>query len=207
MKIYMNPNYKKSESVRFNYFKDDILNNLDNKDIVNLLDVGSFQFKSRISFKNISYYAIDLKIPEDLNKNHFKVCDLNKEKIPFEDNFFDFVIAGEIIEHIKRPFDFLDELRRVTKKNGKIYLSTPNPYYYIEILKELFGIKTLDDKEHLTLFPKNHLISYCKDLGLDLVKFKRYKFWIPGIKLMYLNVGLTPNFFNYQNIYIFKKRR
>jgi len=50
--------------------------------------------------------------------------------IPFKDNTFDIVVSFEVFEHIKEWKTFLKEIRRVTKKDGKIYLSTPNKDIY-----------------------------------------------------------------------------
>lgn len=45
---------------------------------------------------------------------------------PFKKESFDSIVAGEIIEHLKRPFDFLCECRRILKKGGLLILTTPN---------------------------------------------------------------------------------
>lgn len=44
----------------------------------------------------------------------------------FKDNSFDSVIAGEIMEHILDTDYFLAEIKRVLKKDGRLYISTPN---------------------------------------------------------------------------------
>lgn len=49
----------------------------------------------------------------------------NAIDLPFKDNFFDYLIAGEVIEHMEEPSTFLKELKRVIKPNGIIALSTP----------------------------------------------------------------------------------
>ena len=39
--------------------------------------------------------------------------------IPYDDNFFDFVISDQVLEHVdSNPFDACDEMYRVTKKGG-----------------------------------------------------------------------------------------
>lgn len=50
--------------------------------------------------------------------------------IPFKQNTFDITVAFEVFEHIKDWKKFLSEVRRVTKKNGKVYISTPNKDVY-----------------------------------------------------------------------------
>lgn len=53
------------------------------------------------------------------------------EKLPFEDEEFDVVVSYETIEHVDYPEKFLQEIKRVSKKNATIIVSCPNdPYYY-----------------------------------------------------------------------------
>lgn len=56
----------------------------------------------------------------------FKV-DLNySDKLMFEDDFFDLIFAGEIIEHLINPDIFLEEVNRILSPDGILILSTPN---------------------------------------------------------------------------------
>ena len=59
--------------------------------------------------------------------------------LPFDDESFDLSVALEIFEHIDNPEKLLYELKRVTKKNGRIILSTPN---------EAFVKSTVDNPFH-----------------------------------------------------------
>lgn len=42
------------------------------------------------------------------------------------DNYFDFVVSFQVIEHIKNDEEFLSEIHRVLKPGGKLILTTPN---------------------------------------------------------------------------------
>ncbi len=53
--------------------------------------------------------------------------DLSKERLPFVDDVFDAAFCFEIIEHLENPVFCLQELARVVKKMGTIYLSIPIP--------------------------------------------------------------------------------
>lgn len=46
--------------------------------------------------------------------------------IPADNNSFDFVVAFQVIEHIKKDFEFVREVCRVLKPEGKFIVSTPN---------------------------------------------------------------------------------
>lgn len=59
--------------------------------------------------------------------------------LPFKDGYFDFVFAGEIIEHILDTRSFLMEIYRVLKPKGYLILTTPNLARFDDRLKLLFG--------------------------------------------------------------------
>ena len=203
MKILFNPSYEASEQVRFDYFKKEILKLSEGRGSLKLLDVGCSQLDFSDRSKNIETFGIDINKSEYYDDNHFKLCNLDKEGIPYDDGSFDIVVAGEVAEHVKRPFEMIEEIARVLKNGGHLFLSTPNPYYYLEILKEVIGSNKLDDEEHLNLFSRIHINAYLKKNGFELLEVKRYKFWIPFIKLMVLSLR-TPRLFNYQTIYKLK---
>lgn len=83
-------------------------------------------------FNADTVYGIDVR--DDLENNVVK-ADLVIEKIPFEDNFFDYVTAHDFIEHIPRliycpnrrlPFiELMNEVWRVLKPGGTFYSHTP----------------------------------------------------------------------------------
>ena len=56
---------------------------------------------------------------------HAQVLDLEKEKLPFDDAFFDAVLAKDILEHLQKPWVFLKEIRRVLKPGGRLLVSVP----------------------------------------------------------------------------------
>ena len=80
-----------------------------------------------------------LDLLEDKNKKIFR-CKLGFERIPFDDNSFDYMTAYDLIEHIPRysdsensstPFiQFMNECYRVLKKDG-IFLSMTPVYPYL----------------------------------------------------------------------------
>lgn len=55
---------------------------------------------------------------------HF-VCDDIRDS-GFEDNFFDYISAGEILEHLEDPDSGVKEMVRMLKKDGILAISVPN---------------------------------------------------------------------------------
>ena len=46
-------------------------------------------------------------------------------RLPFEDNFFDFIISGQTIEHVEYPWVWFKELARVLKPGGLCCIVAP----------------------------------------------------------------------------------
>ena len=46
-------------------------------------------------------------------------------KLPFKDNVFDEIRAIQVLEHFENPCDILDEMWRVVKRDGKVYVQIP----------------------------------------------------------------------------------
>ena len=88
-----------------------------------VLDVGCScgTLHSLISNKNV--YGLDIEDCGNIKEN-FYIGDA--QGMPFDDNFFDTVVAGELIEHLENPEKFLTEAKRVLKKDGILIISTPN---------------------------------------------------------------------------------
>lgn len=65
---------------------------------------------------------------EKARKNKFKtyLLDIDSQKFPFEDDFFDSITCLDVIEHVRDPLFLLNESYRVLKRNGSLILSTPN---------------------------------------------------------------------------------
>lgn len=51
--------------------------------------------------------------------------DLNRS-LPYADESFDYIACTEVIEHVENPQALLREFHRVLRKDGRLYLSTPN---------------------------------------------------------------------------------
>jgi methionine biosynthesis protein MetW len=65
--------------------------------------------------------------------------DLDYDKLPFPDNYFDLVTAIEVIEHLSNTDKFLNEAWRVLNIRGLFVLSTPNLCSYVNRILVMFG--------------------------------------------------------------------
>lgn len=68
-----------------------------------------------------------------------KALDFN-EKLPYRKNFFDVVIAQEVIEHLQSPDLFLSECRRILKPGGYLLVTTPNILSWTQRILVVLGV-------------------------------------------------------------------
>jgi len=111
------------------------------------------------------YYTGDI----ELGKSHHR-CDLTN--IQFRDNFFDYIIANHVLEHIKRIDKAFGEIKRVLKSDGKLIISFP----ICTDLKTREESITLTEKERLKQFgQKDHVRLF----GYDYKEYiEKYGFYI-----------------------------
>jgi len=103
---------------------------------VRLLEVGAREcMLEDILPKNISYTSLDM-----VGDSKY-IVDLNKDRIPVKDEYFDILVCLETLEHVLYPDKVIEELKRVTKKDGIFILSMPNEYNFWLRLNYLLGIK------------------------------------------------------------------
>jgi len=79
---------------------------------------------------------------------------------PFEDNEFDSLLCNQVLEHVFNPDEFLGELRRVLKPNGKLLLTVPfvwdeheQPYDYARYSS--FGLISLFENNGFKIVKHN----------------------------------------------------
>lgn len=83
--------------------------------------------RQKCSQVDITNLEVSPKFIEIAKKNFpqekFQTTDLTN--LPFEDNYFDYVLSLETLEHTPNPLIFLQELYRTIKPNGLLIMSLP----------------------------------------------------------------------------------
>lgn len=88
------------------------------------LDVGCGT-KPYENFFSCSKY-IGLEIETTINRENKNVdVFYDGGKFPFEDKEFDSIVTNQVLEHVFSPNEFLSEINRVVKKDGKLLLTVP----------------------------------------------------------------------------------
>lgn len=94
-------------------------------------------------------------------KAHISQHDLNKG-IPFPNEEFDYVYAGELMEHIENPRFLVDEFYRVLKIGGIIIANTPFEAE-IPIVEHLWVFGLNDIKNIFSKFTEKSIFRFCVD--------------------------------------------
>ena len=94
--------------------------------------------------------------------------------LPYDHNFrieapsddYDIIFNFEIIEHLMNPLFMMIELRELLKPDGRMYISTPRPF---------FGF--LQGPEHFTEYKPHRFERMMKFAGWKIVKRKKFGLW------------------------------
>jgi ubiquinone/menaquinone biosynthesis C-methylase UbiE len=148
-----------------------------------LLDIGCLDgdWASQWLKKGWECYGVDIN--EKFIKNNIlkgiiaKKCDLSKEKLPWDDNSFDLIVAGEIIEHLIDTDSFLLDLNRCLKKDGYLLITTPNLTSFENRFRMLLGkypnwveYRLGEGSGHVRIYTAQVLIAQLEEHGFNKEK-------------------------------------
>lgn len=191
--------------------------NLKNKKV---LEIGSGrgEFANEFSNLGINLYAVDM------NENSkkclkesiiFQKCNLENDKLPFEDNFFDVIYSKSVLEHLRNSESFFLESKRVLKKNGLLITYTPDwesqfknfyddtthikPYTLVSIKQAYlnYGYNFLSAEKfyQLPIIWKFPIIKYfCNLISFFIPIRSKFKFLRFSKELMILAIGKKDSF-------------
>ena len=174
-------------------------------------NVGNFR---QLLNKSCEYWGVEpLEEAAEIAKTKLdKVLTGSYEKVESEipDNYFDLVIANDVIEHLENPWNFLQSIRKkMRNENSSIVLSIPN-IRYLGNLKELLIKKDWEYKEsgilditHLRFFTKKSMIRLLKECGFEIEKIEGInsiiyrKLLLPLYYLIKFTIGSDTIFYQY----------
>jgi ubiquinone/menaquinone biosynthesis C-methylase UbiE len=153
-----------------------------------LLDCGCGGGDSMLPFAKNNFKCVGIDLSEELikigkkqaekNNVNFEFETGNIMKLPFENEKFDYAISFAVIHHLdseRKRLKALSEMRRILKKDGKIFISVRNKDYpeYYDYEKDVYipwkhnGIK---HQRYFHLFTKDELENLIKKAEFKIEK-------------------------------------
>jgi len=117
------------------------------RDIDRLLDIGCGDGGIALLLGNVfrarELYGVDVSAEAvsqaEANGLYAVKADVGKDVLPYGDQFFDIVFAGEVVEHLLNPDNLLGEIHRVLKVSGMCIVTTPNLASWYNRIQLLMG--------------------------------------------------------------------
>ena len=132
MKNYLSTYYEFEKKPITNYQENFVNYNVLRFDLSNkkLLEIGCGRgdIINRFVKKNIKCYATDILFDSSKYLStdiKFTQNNIEKEKLPYDDNFFDAIYTKSLLEHIRNHDLFFKECKRVLKSGGKLIVPLP----------------------------------------------------------------------------------
>lgn len=94
-----------------------------------VLEVGSKKYGFNVNFRDVyhgEYVGVDMAEGDGVDE----VVDLSKTLGPLPEKHFSLVICCSVLEHVEQPYAMADNLVRLLRPGGRIYVSVPWTWRY-----------------------------------------------------------------------------
>jgi 2-polyprenyl-3-methyl-5-hydroxy-6-metoxy-1,4-benzoquinol methylase len=155
--------------------------NPDNK----ILEIGAGSGSTLVRIKELGLAAetvgIELmEMPQTL-QNHpsidkLYITDIEKNFPAIQENYFDVIIAGDVLEHLLDPWKMVEKITTLLKPGGLLICSLPNIREIATLWKVFikgdfaYTKEGILDKTHLRFFCKKNIIALVTSPQLEFVK-------------------------------------
>ena len=92
------------------------------------------------------------------------ICHDVNTGFPMERDSADYVVCLEVMEHLENATAFLEDARRVLKRHGRLIISVPNPYCWMEVLSNLQSRP--DGEGHVASFTSQNIDALARFGGV-----------------------------------------
>jgi|GEM_PF-292341 len=183
------------------------------------LGCGDGSVAREIRLKGCQVTGVDLQSGKTVARYFDRYVQWNLEQdrdLPLR-RIYDYVILGDIVEHIVDGIGLMMRVRKVLKENGQLIISTPNVALWLFRLKLFAGRfeyadKGIMDRTHVHFYTRSSLISLLKLTGFQplkkhstglpfplIITTRRFR-WLPSWlnHFYYFFARIWPKMFAYQ---------
>lgn len=180
-----------------------------NRDFSRVLDIGGglglFSMNFKLNFPTSKVIILDKSkhegIEEILTKfPTLKITDYVQEdiqnKTSFEKSSLDLIFALDILEHVENPSIAIDEILRILKENGLLFISVPTESVLLKLVRRLIGtIKNIQVNPHWLgmVSSEKEFFKILQQKNIKIILKRKYPF------------QFLPRLFSYDLFYLIKK--
>ena len=203
----------------------DLLKNISGKGL-NILDIGCATGVNGAFLKNqgMAKRVVGIELSDEMAKEAESNLDKvivgnieNKSTIDqLGEEIFDFIIIGDVLEHLYDPWAVLNQLTSLLTEKGKIIISVPN-IQHIELFISIYikgewpyNDRGIFDKTHLRWFTYKNILQIEEKCNLKIQKIERvfrfrdrldskFPFYGKALKKVF------PNIFTFQYFVVTEK--
>ncbi len=180
-----------------------------NRDFSHVLDIGGglglFSANFKLNFPVSSVIILDKSlykgIKEILTKfPTLKITDYVKEdiqkKTSFENGSIDLIFALDILEYVENPSIAIDEILRILKEDGFLFISVPTESIVLRIVRRIIGtIKNIQVNPHWLgmVSSEKEFFKVLQQKDIKIILKRKYPF------------QFLPSLFSYDMFYLIQK--
>ncbi len=147
---------------------------------INILEVGcgcgATLARIKYLFPNARVYGIEIQ-PEVARVGTYLadivVGNIETMQLPYDVQMFDYIIFGDVLEHLREPENVVKRMKQYLKPSGKVIASVPNIMnisVLVALLKGRFRYYNngLLDRTHIHFFTRGELEKMFEECGLEV---------------------------------------
>jgi len=162
------------------------------KENIQFLDIGcgtgwAVRKMAELTNNSGQYFGIDISptmIKQAINSTGNKTCsfqEASSDKLPFENDLFDSILCSNSFHHYPEPEKALQEMYRVLKRGGRIYITDfTTDGYFSRKVDDLFRSR---EKEHIKFHSTEEMKGYYKVANFKYIEGKRIIFPVMRIHI------------------------
>ncbi len=204
----------------------DILNHVSGYNLY-VLDVGCATGANGHWLRNKGFakYLFGVEIDKDMadlaqkNFDMVVVGDIESKEVAtrIPKQLFDYVLMGDVLEHLRDPWSVLNNLCDSLKPGGKIIFSVPN-IRHIDVFIHVFikgywpyNDRGIFDKTHIRMFTKKNVYDIAEYAGLKILKLNKNFRYRDKIGSVFPISGkilkkIFPDFYTFQYVAVCEKK-
>jgi len=148
-------------------------------------DKSPSSFNDQLVDKPHTWHTLDLSDAVYLSQYTYVASDLYKYAI--EDNAYDVILSGQVIEHVAAPWTWLTELKRIVKPGGHIVIISPTSWPYHEAPIDCWRIYPEGMKELARLVGLNIVSMHWESLEREQLQGLKHLKFIEGRSPFYIS--------------------